>query len=184
LLARDVLGRVVGVDPSALTFARTCDRCGQQHGPPRLVGHPKVQVSLARTAGLVAVAVSTVGPVGVDVELVAATDFAGFDAVATHPADRSGAVDRLGRARGWVRKEAALKALGVGLRADPATVRELVPGQARAVLPGHPSVVVTDLDLTAVLASAGHVAALGLVVNRGRPLQSAAANLEVVVHPA
>jgi 4'-phosphopantetheinyl transferase len=171
LLARDVLGRVVGSDPAQLAFDRTCARCGAQHGPPRLVGHPGLHVSLSRTHDLVAVAVSTDAPVGIDVETVADTGFAGFDAVATHPSERSDDLDDHGRAVSWVRKEAALKALGVGFVVDPERLRTPQPGRAGVVLPGRPPVSVVDLPLD----DRGHVAALGLAAAYG--------SVEVTVHP-
>ncbi|MEO7449190.1 MAG: 4'-phosphopantetheinyl transferase superfamily protein [Humibacillus sp.] len=166
LLARDVLAGVVGGSPAGIVMTRSCPRCGAEHGPPRLVGHPALHVSLSRTTGLVVVAVTTDAPVGVDVESVAATGFAGFDAVATHPSERGPGRDDHDRARSWVRKECALKALGVGLRADPTTVREPSPGRARTVLPGHPPVLVLDVPLDAVPGTQGYVAALALAAPR------------------
>ncbi len=62
LLARDVLGRVVGAPPARSTLDRTCTRCRGQHGAPRVVGHPDLHVSLSRTPDLVAVAVSMDAP--------------------------------------------------------------------------------------------------------------------------
>ncbi|HET8988782.1 MAG TPA: 4'-phosphopantetheinyl transferase superfamily protein [Humibacillus sp.] len=163
LLARDVLGHVVGVDPSLLEFDRTCARCGAQHGAPRLVGHPDLHLSLSRTHDLVAVAVSSDAPVGIDVERVSGTGFAGFDAVATHPTERSADLDDHGRAVSWVRKEAVLKALGVGFVVDPARLATPMPGRPGLLLPGRPPVSVVDIPLD----DDGHVAALGLATAYG-----------------
>ncbi|WP_404387738.1 4'-phosphopantetheinyl transferase family protein [Humibacillus xanthopallidus] len=171
LLARDVLGRLVGSPPSDVELDRTCARCGGQHGPPRVVGHPQLHVSLSRTPDLVAVAVSADAPVGVDVERVAGTGFAGFDAVATHPSELAAGIDDHARAVSWVRKEAALKALGVGFVVDPATLATPQPGRADIVLPGRPAVSVVDLALD----DDGHVAALGLAAAYGE--------VQVTVHP-
>jgi 4'-phosphopantetheinyl transferase len=147
LLARDVLAEVVGCRPGELLVDRSCPRCGEQHGPPRLVDHPGVHLSLSRTGHLVAVAVSVDAPVGVDVEVVAGTRFAGFDAVAVHPDERTADLDEHARAVGWVRKEAALKALGVGFVVDPADLRTPQAGRPGVVVPGHPAVTVVDLPL-------------------------------------
>ena len=163
VLARSVLGRVVGVDPGQLELDRTCERCGGQHGAPRVVGHPGLHLSLSRTRDLVAVAVSTDAAVGIDVERVSDTAFAGFDAVATHPSERSAEADDLERAVSWVRKEAALKALGVGFVVDPADLPTPQPGRPRVILTGRPAVSVVDLSLDHADGHAdGHVAAVGL----------------------
>jgi 4'-phosphopantetheinyl transferase len=172
VLARDVLGHVVGTAPGQLVFDRTCARCGEQHGPPRLVGHPGLHVSLSRTPDLVAVAVSSDSPVGIDVERVAATRFVGFDGVAMHPSERSLDLDDAARAVSWVRREAALKALGAGLVVDPAALRTPRPNRAVAVLPDRPPVTVVDVPLV----DDGHVAALALAAAYG--------TVEVTAHEA
>ncbi|HET7799647.1 MAG TPA: 4'-phosphopantetheinyl transferase superfamily protein [Humibacillus xanthopallidus] len=172
LLARDVLGQVVGCRPDQLVVDRTCARCGEQHGPPRLVGHPDLHVSLTRTTDLVAVAVSTDAPVGIDVERVAGTRFEGFDGVAMHPSERSPDLDDRARAVSWVRKEAALKALGTGFVVDPAALTTPLPGRAGLVLPDRSPVTVVDVPL----GDSDHVAALALAAACGR--------VEVTVHEA
>ena len=77
-----------------------------------------MHLSLGRAAGLVVAAVSTAGPVGVDVEPAGRARFPGFEDVAAHPQEE-------GRdpTLTWVRKEAALKATGWGLAIDPRGVR-------------------------------------------------------------
>lgn len=129
VLLRRALADLLGRHPSDYTFDRTCAHCGEQHGRPILLQDRGVHLSLSRTPTLVAVAVTLAGPVGVDVETVASTDFDGFAQTALHPGERddvevSHRPERLHRrATSWARKEAALKALGVGLRTDPASVR-------------------------------------------------------------
>jgi 4'-phosphopantetheinyl transferase len=130
-------------------------------------------VSRSRTRDLVAVAVSTDAPVGVDVERVADTGFEGFDAVATHKTEQTDDLDDLVRAVSWVRKEAALKALGVGFVVDPGTLRTPQPGHPQVVLPGRPAVSVVDLPLDD---EGGHVAALALA--------AAYDDVEVMLHRA
>jgi 4'-phosphopantetheinyl transferase len=63
---------------------------------------------------MVVAAVSTAGPVGVDVEAAGSAGFPGFEDVAAHPQEegRDATVT-------WVRKEAVLKATGWGLALDP-----------------------------------------------------------------
>lgn len=71
------------------------------------------------------VAVSTGGPVGVDVEASNAPAFGGFGAVALH--QREHATTLRERAIIWTRKEALLKATGHGLRVDPRLLEMSAP---------------------------------------------------------
>lgn len=109
---------------------RQCPQCGSAtHGRPwaRHEGRP-VPVSLARSGPHLVTAVGTSGAVGVDVESVAAVN-AHWDpdlVLAAGEEARTG----IERARAWARKEALLKAYGVGL-AEPAEASRLVdfPGE-------------------------------------------------------
>lgn len=168
-LARREVGRLVGRPPGSLRFDRTCPDCDRQHGAPRLLDDPGLHLSLSRTRAVVALAVSRSGPVGVDVEVVDAVSFDGYDDVALHPDERDHVTSELTAAAGWVRKEAALKALGVGLRVDPASFVTPAPGVPTRVVPGRPPVTVVDVDVPGAYAVA--VA-----------LESAAGALTVRVH--
>lgn len=123
-LLRRVVGARLGLPPSEVSLAARCDRCAGPHGPVTVVGHD-LEVSVSRPGPLVAVAVGSGGRLGVDVEEV--------DRVARAPLGRvlpvAGASDD-DVARSWVRREAALKAVGAGLRLDPGTVR-IDQGSAR-----------------------------------------------------
>jgi 4'-phosphopantetheinyl transferase len=168
-LARNEIGRLLGREPSSLRFDRTCATCGAPHGRPRLLDDPALHLSLSRTPDLVALAVSRSGPVGVDVERRQAASFDGFAEVALHPGERAtGAVAASpDSAVAWVRKEAALKALGVGLRVDPASMRTPTEGQAGEVVAGLPPV--TVVDVRPEPDPAGHAVAVALV-GSGAPL--------------
>lgn len=175
-LARQVVGSIIGAPAHAVRFDRTCPVCGRQHGRPTVGDHPELHVSLSRTTTLVALAVTGVGPIGIDVEQVEATAFSGFGEVALHPDERASAHlppggQNRANATAWVRKEAALKALGTGLRTDPATVLTPLTGIPIAIVPGAMTVTVTDLVLHG-RAARTHVAALAV---EGEPT-------EVVVH--
>ncbi|HWJ85083.1 MAG TPA: 4'-phosphopantetheinyl transferase superfamily protein [Cellulomonas sp.] len=117
-LARVAVARVRAVDPADVVVTHRCGVCGSTaHGAPTTAG---VHLSITRAPGLVAVAVSTTGPVGIDVERRTDQVFAGFDDVVLAPTER--ADDAEDRLRTWVRKEAVLKACGLGLTVDPRLV--------------------------------------------------------------
>jgi phosphopantetheinyl transferase len=128
---------------------------------PEVVGAP-LHVSLARADRLALVAVATGREVGVDVEPTAP---APPPAVVAHlltereargvEQQPSGGRDAA-FARAWVRKEAVLKAAGVGLAVEPRLVEVGVePGAQRVVsVPGRGHMTVSDL------AFEGHVAAV------------------------
>ena len=154
-LARRAVASMVGSPPSSLQFDRTCATCGAPHGRPVLVGSVGVQLSLSRCDDWVAVALSTALPVGVDIEPIEGVGFPGFPDVALHPDERDGientSADELRRrAVSWVRKEAALKSLAIGLRTDPAGLRTPPSGIPSEVLGDRArpiSVTVHDLAL-------------------------------------
>ena len=124
VLARLVVAELGGVAAEQVVITQTCRWCGGTHGRP-VVEHPAgVFVSWSHAGERVLAAATRLGPLGVDVESVAAVERArvGEDAPA------------------WVRKESLLKATGDGLtipveRADTgpgAVVAELDVGAGYA----------------------------------------------------
>jgi 4'-phosphopantetheinyl transferase len=156
VLARLAVGHVLGVDPVDVTVGRRCPTCASDaHGVPTVVG---ADLSITRTSGLVAVAVSLVGAVGLDVEERRERLFDGFDDVALSPLETVETVED--RLRTWARKEALLKACGLGLSVDPRTV--VLDGRRVVSAPAQVGRLdLHDLDL------AGHVGALALPVGAG-----------------
>lgn len=155
LLLRRALGQVLAERPADVQLDRTCPRCGQPHGRPRVVTDAGLHLSVshARTpagdreaAPVVVVALTRLAPVGIDLLFARETAFAGFGAVACHP-DDAVPVDDASRARLWARKEAALKAIGRGLDVDPASFPVSEPGAVTSVGPGRVPVALVDLDL-------------------------------------
>ncbi len=154
-LTRVVLGRLLHRDPGALRFTRDCATCAEPHGKPRLAHDdvPSFPFSItgatwrqgAETQGLVGVAVvtsvvtdarntpDTRPDIGLDLEFLGATTFDGFDEVALHDVERADldamapAARPRARAIWWARKEAVVKALGTGLRTEPATIATTPP---------------------------------------------------------
>ena len=114
------------VSPVHIVLVHECPRCGSDaHGRPRLLATAAVRrpafVSLARAGDISVAAITDAGPVGVDVEAEGAANFAGFEDVALHRNERAPAPGDPTRV--WVRKEALLKAYGLGLAVDPSEVR-------------------------------------------------------------
>lgn len=128
-LLAETTAAVLGTLPTDVALSRLCPSCGSSaHGRPVVVGGPGRRspfVSLARADDLIVVAVSTGGPVGVDVERIDATDFRGFAAVALHEHERASTLRE--RAIIWTRKESLLKATGHGLMVDPRLLEMSAP---------------------------------------------------------
>jgi 4'-phosphopantetheinyl transferase len=141
---RRVLAWYAGGDPRNLAFSRDA------RGKPHLVGRPGMAFSLSHAEGLAALAVSCGGSVGIDLEALRTFDDAGrlarrFLSPAEHETvarTNAGDRDRV-FLQTWTRKEAVLKALGLGLTWDtrrpqvgagPATTRVEagLPGGAAA----------------------------------------------------
>jgi 4'-phosphopantetheinyl transferase len=150
-VARLALAAYLDRRPDAVALDRTCSTCGRPHGKPRLAGPAPapLELSVSHAGARVAVAFTVGAPVGVDVEVLRPDLPVGELAPQVLSADELRALDRLAAAarprfllERWTRKEAILKALGVGLAVPPAgvdvsapapplTLRELHPG------PGH-----------------------------------------------
>jgi 4'-phosphopantetheinyl transferase len=120
---RLVLGRVTGSAPAGLRFARRCGHCGATgHGKPHLPG-AGIDFSLSHSGSLALIAVARGRRVGADVERVRPhTDVLAIARRAFSRAERveieSASTDEGRRAaffRCWTRKEAYLKARGLGL---------------------------------------------------------------------
>ena len=159
---RVLVGARLGIPPQDVPLGRApCPLCGGPHGRPTVAGEAGLHVSLSRTEGSAAVALSS-AVVGVDVESTGRAVTLDDLVVALHPAELPVA-DRELALRRWVRKEAYLKGLGTGLGIDPAAVdlstdpagwRVLdvptAPGLLAAVAvrsPATGAVTVTEVDL-------------------------------------
>jgi 4'-phosphopantetheinyl transferase len=96
---------------------RACSTCGEPHGKPTIPGS-KLQVSVSHSGDWVAVALTELGPVGVDVEEIKHhADLTSMLRYVFSPAELSllpTPQDHFYQA--WTRKESVLKATGQGLR--------------------------------------------------------------------
>jgi len=165
-LLRAALGPRLGCAPAEVALTASCPDCPRPHGRVLVGGRGAApHVSVTRAGPLVAVAVTDDGPVGIDIESVAAVVPAIADIVLS-PAERDG-YDALppesraaALARAWVRTEAALKAVGTGLRVEP---RRVEVGGDVAWLPaerGRDAARVVLVDLRLDEATSGAVALL------------------------
>ncbi|MFD0737890.1 4'-phosphopantetheinyl transferase family protein [Lysobacter koreensis] len=137
---RLLLARLLGLDPADVPLQRDARGC------PRLAGD-LAHTSLSHADGVVAVAMTTSGPVGVDIELATrAAVMAEIARCVCHRSESEHFAALMGPARAtaflalWVRKEAVLKAAGVGLEVAMETFA--APEHDALPLPGARSAVV------------------------------------------
>lgn len=174
-------GAVLGAGPSDLVIRRRCATCGAtDHGKPELApvpgaAAPPPAINLAHSGDLAVVALSTAGPVGVDVERarpgmdweshhahVFAQDEWEATGRAADPAEE--------RLAAWTRKEAAAKATGHGVAVGLERVRVAQPADAGGWLgvglpDGMGPARVRDIPV-----AAGHAAAVALVGDGPAPV--------------
>ena len=122
-MQRIVLGGYLGVGPDRLEFERG------DHSKPKLAGDPAacaLAFNLSHSGNRVLVAVSGGEAVGVDIEeLRADIDVPALARLVFSPAELGALLEQTGEAqrtlffRTWVRKEAVLKAIGLGFSAEP-----------------------------------------------------------------
>jgi 4'-phosphopantetheinyl transferase len=121
VLLRCVVASLMGQRPQHVTVSRRCPHCPAPHGRPELPGSP-LRVSVSHAGDRVAVAVSTRGAVGIDVErpraralsralVRRALTAAEQEYILGASRDRR----RSEFLRAWTAKEAILKATGQGL---------------------------------------------------------------------
>lgn len=121
LAVRLLLADRLGLPPREIVLLReACPGCGKPHGRPAVAPHHGLHFSLSHTRELAMVALAG-RPVGVDVETLPAEHTIEQLVDQFHPAETA-SVRGLPRplrpdrfARVWVRKEAYLKGLGIGL---------------------------------------------------------------------
>ncbi|WP_412076444.1 4'-phosphopantetheinyl transferase family protein [Streptomyces xanthophaeus] len=152
IVVRRILAELLGVTPGEIVLGRLpCPDCGDlQHGPPSVVSpETPLRISLSCTAGCGVLAVAGF-PIGVDVEGHRSLDVDLLGSVVLTPRERTHVLGRddprsslKAFYRCWTRKEAILKAVGIGIVApmnrldvrpdisEPVTVRAGVNGVTR-----------------------------------------------------
>jgi 4'-phosphopantetheinyl transferase len=127
-MRRILADHYLGCPPATIRFGRhLCPRCADgEHGRPRVVAPvTRLHFSLSRSGPYWLLAVTVGGQVGVDVEARGGLDLEGVAEVALSDAE----LEALGATgseqereafllRAWTRKEAILKAAGIGIVAD------------------------------------------------------------------
>ncbi|WCB95244.1 hypothetical protein DSM104299_03987 [Baekduia alba] len=150
-------------------------RVRRARGRAPVVEGAELYVSVAHAGALVAVAVTRIAPVGVDVEALAGAPDAGElaagilaraerDAFARCCAGRDEAARRWALLTWWTRKEAVLKATGDGLAVEPRDVAVSAPDEPPRLLAfaGRPALPAT-CSIADVAPDAEHVGAVALL---------------------
>ena len=175
VLGRVTVAEMLAVDPHEVDLVQRCQRCGGPHGVPRTIvgGTPGPHLSLAHADGIVMAATAD-RPVGIDLEPVgqAPTTIEPVVLSEAEQAQWSARPDR-DLTRWWVRKEAVLKAAGVGLSVDPREVEVTPPWEAPRLVrwPAAPApYVMADVPLPGfvVAVAAAGAEPLEVEVEQGR----------------
>ncbi|CAN5436761.1 hypothetical protein BH11ACT1_BH11ACT1_00620 [soil metagenome] len=185
VLLRAAVGAWAGTPAGDVVVRRACASCGAtDHGKPFVASTPTTptppHVSVAHADEVVVVAVTAAGPVGVDVELADAAQFDGFEAVALSDEEAGrGVREPAARARTWVRKEAVLKATGLGLAVDPRCVVVSAPHEPPRVLDPSSGDDAGSWQLADVEIAAGFACAVAVRTGPSGPLAVQVAELDV-----
>jgi 4'-phosphopantetheinyl transferase len=166
-LLRLAAAHATNAPPAAeIVVERTCPSCGRPHWRPTLPG-TGLHASVSHSGDRVAVALTRVGPVGIDVERIGAVDTEGLSRSVLHPDEAAATTEDFYVY--WTRKEAVVKATGDGIGAGLSKVNVSGPHQPPALL-GYPE----RPDLAAYLADLspgpGYKAALAVLVDRPVPV--------------
>jgi 4'-phosphopantetheinyl transferase len=114
-LLRLVAAPLTGQAAEGVVVDRSCPSCGRHHGRPRLPGTGP-DVSISHSGATVAVAVSTAGAVGVDVQQVADDSVHDLSPLVLAESEARHVVVAHDFFIYWTRKEALVKATGDGSR--------------------------------------------------------------------
>jgi 4'-phosphopantetheinyl transferase len=157
-LLRTVVAAQAGGDPAELEVNRSCERCGAQHGRPRLPG-TGLAASISHSGDVVAVALTAGLPVGADVEAISARDYEALIPRVCTASERQFVRTAEDFYAYWTKKEAVLKATGAGLRTPMTSVEVTPPGTAPQVAGVGPC------QLATICAGAGYAAAVAVLTN-------------------
>jgi 4'-phosphopantetheinyl transferase len=103
-----------GEPPARVEVDRTCERCQEPHGRPRLPG-TGLHASISHASDYVAVAVCDIAAVGVDIEQTGRVAFEPLLDLVCTASERRHVTGDADFCAFWTRKESVLKATGIGL---------------------------------------------------------------------
>jgi 4'-phosphopantetheinyl transferase len=112
-LLRLIASHEIGTRPERLLVDRSCNYCSLPHGKPRIVG-ADLHVSKTHSDGTLAIALTRVAPIGVDLEVVTSQDIDELALFVLAPEEQ--ALTNEDFFIYWSRKESLLKAIGIGLQ--------------------------------------------------------------------
>jgi 4'-phosphopantetheinyl transferase len=176
-LLRTVVAGQLGMTARQVVLDRTCPDCGLQHGRPRLPSGTGIESSVSHSGDRVAVAITRLGELGVDVEHASTTRAAYDDELADHALSHQEHKELLAAPesrrsadflRLWVRKEALLKATGHGLRLPMDQIEVSPADQAPALLRWPLPRPVEEVRMATLNPGPEHVAALAVLT--GAPI--------------
>jgi 4'-phosphopantetheinyl transferase len=144
-LIRIIAAARIGVAPERIVVDRTCMTCGRPHGKPRVVG---LELSVTHSGDYVGVAVGECCPLGLDLEEVRLFDHGRVIADVCAPEERQKTIGPDEFFGYWTRKEALLKAAGIGLHLPMNSLCVTAPTEPPLVLrapPGFPAAAIVDI---------------------------------------
>jgi 4'-phosphopantetheinyl transferase len=133
VLLRLAAGAWLGRPPERVAIDRTCDRCLEPHGRPRLSG-TGLHASISHAGKYAAVALSDVAPVGVDIERIGRVAYAPLIDAVCAAGERRHVTSDADFYTYWTRKESVIKATGVGLSLPMTDVVVTPPADAARVV--------------------------------------------------
>ncbi|RCG31156.1 4'-phosphopantetheinyl transferase [Sphaerisporangium album] len=174
-LLRTAAATQLGVRPEDVVVDRSCSDCNRHHGKPYIrTSGRRLHVSVSHSGDRVAVAMTSVGALGVDVEAVPSTPVDDLARCALTPGELR-AMDALppmerheAFAKFWTRKEAALKATGHGLRVSPDKLEVSRPEEAPRLLSWPLEIPPGNLRFVDLDPGEGYVAVVALIAGAQR----------------
>ncbi len=149
VMLRLVVAAHSGVAPACAVVDRTCADCGKPHGRPRLPSGG-LDLSVTHSGDFAAVATSTAGPVGIDLEAVRPFDHEALvnEVLALEERDEATSVKAFFTY--WTRKESVLKATGAGLSIPMRALTVTPPAQPPRLLcyPSVPALQARMIDIS------------------------------------